>query len=71
MNMAKKEAVFPEKERRRIRFLQQTPIENRIFEKKAANAEKQSAGEEVKTRRGAETVLSLDFPIKVPDLSPK
>ena len=65
------QSVFPEKERRRINLQQQTSVENRTFEQKAPNAEKQSTGEQVKTRMGAETFLSFICPIKTPKPSSK
>ena len=50
--MAKKEGLFPEKEKYFIWAPPFTPIENRIFAKKAPNALKQSAGEQGKTTGG-------------------
>ena len=61
--MAKKEAVFPEKERARIRVPQRTPIENRIFQQKTAKWWKHSSGEQVKTRRGVERGAPFFIPL--------
>ena len=62
----KKRPYFLRKNAREYESHSKPRMKIAFLRKKRGNREKQSPGEQVKTRRGAETLLSLIFPIKMP-----